>query len=159
MDYCLHLYCYFHDVLADMSSGLLQVFVELRNLHRTSNYVLYWIHGVRLQASNNTGILNPVIANGIRTGKPCGFNKGCSLKFREGSWVWQTPEEGWRTYQPKCCRNNNKDEDNSPKTLNYIHQFRADIWCHWEDSTRVMANRHEWWERIEETFAVSRPWW
>ena len=28
-----------------MSSGLLQVFVELRNLHRTSNYVLYWIHG------------------------------------------------------------------------------------------------------------------
>ena len=28
-----------------MSSGLLQVFVELRNLHRTSNYILYWIHG------------------------------------------------------------------------------------------------------------------
>ena len=27
-----------------MSSGLLQVFVELRNLHRTLNYVLYWIH-------------------------------------------------------------------------------------------------------------------
>ena len=25
-----------------MSSGLLQVFVKLRNLHRTSNYVLYW---------------------------------------------------------------------------------------------------------------------
>ena len=31
-----------------MSSGLLQVFVELRNLHGTSNYVLCWIHGVRL---------------------------------------------------------------------------------------------------------------
>ena len=29
-----------------MSSGLLQVFVELGNLHGTSNYVLYWIHGV-----------------------------------------------------------------------------------------------------------------
>ena len=33
LDYCLHLYCYFHNVLADMSSGLLQVFVKLRNLH------------------------------------------------------------------------------------------------------------------------------
>ena len=27
-----------------MSSGLLQVFVELGNLRGTSNYVLYWIH-------------------------------------------------------------------------------------------------------------------
>ena len=34
---------YIHNVSADMSSGLLQVFVELRNLHGTSNYVLYWI--------------------------------------------------------------------------------------------------------------------
>ena len=42
-DYCLHLY--FHNVSADMLSGL-QVFVELGNLHGTSNYVLYWIHGV-----------------------------------------------------------------------------------------------------------------
>ena len=31
-----------------MSSGLIQVFVELRNLHETSIYVLCWIHGVRL---------------------------------------------------------------------------------------------------------------
>ena len=31
-----------------MSSGLLQVFVELGNLHGTSNYVLYWNHGGRL---------------------------------------------------------------------------------------------------------------
>ena len=30
----------------------------------------------------------------------------------------KTPEEGWRTYRPKRCGNNNKDEDNSPKTLN-----------------------------------------
>ena len=48
------------------------------------------------------------MANGIRTGNPCGFNKGCSSKFCVGSWVWQTPEEG----------NNNEDEDKSPKTLN-----------------------------------------
>ena len=35
-DYFLHLYCYFQNVLADMSSGLLQVFVELgkRNGYR-----------------------------------------------------------------------------------------------------------------------------
>ena len=37
-------------------------------------------------------------------------------KFR-GSRVRQTHEEGRRTYQPKRCENNNKDEDNSPKTL------------------------------------------
>ena len=61
------------------------------------------------------------MANGIRTGDPCGFNKGRSLKFREGSQAWQTPEEGWRTYWPKR-ENNNKDEDNSPETLNPIYQ-------------------------------------
>ena len=36
-----------------------------------------------------------------------------------GSRVQQeTPEEGWRTYQPNCCEYNNKDEDNSLKILN-----------------------------------------
>ena len=58
------------------------------------------------------------MANGIRTGDPRGFNKRCNLKFWEGSRVRQTPEEGQRTYRPKHCGNNNKDEDNSPKTLN-----------------------------------------
>ena len=58
------------------------------------------------------------MANGIRTGDPRGFNKGRSSKFRECSRVRKTPEEGWRTYQPKRCGNNNKDEGNSPKTLN-----------------------------------------
>ena len=58
------------------------------------------------------------MANGIRTGDPHEFNKGRSSKFHEGSRVWQTPEEGWRIYRPKRCGNNNKDEDNSPKTLN-----------------------------------------
>ena len=54
--------------------------------------------------------------NRIRTGDPRGFNKGRSSKFREGSRVRQTPEEGRRTYCPKRCENNNKDEDSSPKT-------------------------------------------
>ena len=58
------------------------------------------------------------MANGIRTGDPRVFNKERSSKFREGSGVRQTHEEGWRTYRPKPCGNNNKDEDNSPKTLN-----------------------------------------
>ena len=49
-------------------------------------------------------------------------NKGRSLKFREGSQVRQTPEEGRWTYQPKRCGNNNKDEDISPKTLNDKNQ-------------------------------------
>ena len=58
------------------------------------------------------------MADGIRTGDHRGFNKGCSSKFREGSRVQQTPEEGRRTYRPKRWGNNNKDEDNSLKTLN-----------------------------------------
>ena len=58
------------------------------------------------------------MADGIRTGDPHGFNKGRSLKFCEGSRVRQLPEEGWRTYWPKHYGNNNKDEDNSPNTLN-----------------------------------------
>ena len=62
------------------------------------------------------------MANGIRTGDPCGFNKGRSSKFHEGSRVRQTPEEGRRTYRPKRCGNNNKDEDNSPKNLNDKNQ-------------------------------------
>ena len=59
------------------------------------------------------------MANRIRTGDSRGFNKGHSLKIRVGSpRVQQTPDEGRRTYRPKCCGNNNKDEDNSLKTLN-----------------------------------------
>ena len=49
---------------------------------------------------------------------PRGFNKGRSSKFHVGSRVRQTPEEGRRTYWPKRSGNNNKDEDNTPKTLN-----------------------------------------
>ena len=58
------------------------------------------------------------MANGIRTGDPRGFNKGRSSKFRVGSRVRQTPEEGRGTYQPKRCGNDNKDEDNSQIILN-----------------------------------------
>ena len=36
LDYCLQLYCYIHDISADVSSGLLQVFlVELESLRET----------------------------------------------------------------------------------------------------------------------------
>ena len=58
------------------------------------------------------------MVNRIKTGNPCEFNKGRCLKFCEGSQMRQTPEEGRGTYRPKCCGNNNKDEDNSPKTFN-----------------------------------------
>ena len=33
----IHFYCYFHNVSADMSSDLLQVIVELGNLHSVAN--------------------------------------------------------------------------------------------------------------------------
>ena len=36
----------------------------------------------------------------------------------------QTPEEGRRTYQPKHCGNNNKNEDYSPKTLNDKNHYK-----------------------------------
>ena len=62
------------------------------------------------------------MANGIRTDDPRGFNKGRSSKFREGSRVRQTPEEGQRTSRPKRCGNNTKDEDNSLKTPNDKNQ-------------------------------------
>ena len=72
----------------------------------------------RRQSSGGCRFNPHYMANGIRTGHPRGFNKGRCLKFHEGSRVLQTPEEGRRTYRPKRCGNNNKDEDNRPKTLN-----------------------------------------
>ena len=58
------------------------------------------------------------MANRIGTGDPRGINKGHSSKFHEGSQVQQIPEESRTTYRPKHCGNNDKDADNSPKTLN-----------------------------------------
>ena len=58
------------------------------------------------------------MTKGIRTSDPRGFNKGSSSKFHVGSRVQQTPEEGRRTYRPKRCGNNKKDEDNNLKSLN-----------------------------------------
>ena len=58
------------------------------------------------------------MAYGIRTGNAHDFNKWRSLKFREGYWVPQTPEECRRTSRSKRSENINKDEDNSLKTLN-----------------------------------------
>ena len=55
------------------------------------------------------------MANGIRTGDPCRFNKGRNSKFCEGCRVRQTPEEGQRTYWLKCCETNNTDKDNNDK--------------------------------------------
>ena len=63
------------------------------------------------------------MTNGSKTDNPRRFNKGRSSKFREGSRVRQTPEEGWRTYRPKRCGNNNKDKDNSPKIHNDKNYF------------------------------------
>ena len=58
------------------------------------------------------------MAHEIRKFDPYGFDKGHSSKFCVGFRVQQTPKEGQRTYQSKHYRNKNKDEDNSPKTLN-----------------------------------------
>ena len=71
------------------------------------------------------------MANGIRTSDPREFNKGRSSKFREGFRVRQTPEEGRGTYQLKRCGNNNKDEDNSLKTL-YDKNHQASSQKFWQ---------------------------
>ena len=58
------------------------------------------------------------MVNRIGTVYPCGSNKGFSLGFYVDSWVWhETPEEGQRTYQLKCCDYKSKDEVNSPNIL------------------------------------------
>ena len=41
--------------------------------------------------------------------------------------ICETPEEGRRTYRLKRCGNNNKDEDNTPKTLNDKNQKESNI--------------------------------
>ena len=47
-----------------------------------------------------------------------GLDKGFSPRFCVDSRVWhETPEEGWRTYQPKSCEYNDKDNVNS---LNFL---------------------------------------
>ena len=53
-----------------------------------------------------------VMVNGIRASDPRGLNKGRGSKFRVGFRVRQTPEEGRRTYRPKRCEYNNKNEEN-----------------------------------------------
>ena len=59
------------------------------------------------------------MVNGIRASDSRGFNKGRDSKFHVGFRVRQeAPEEGRRTYRPKYFEYNNKNEDNSPKTLN-----------------------------------------
>ena len=73
----------------------------------------------------------------------CGFNRGCGSKFHVGYWVQQTPEEGWRTYQPKHCGNNDKDEDNSPKTLddkNIISGFTIVLQHCWTLKTLLLLS-------------------
>ena len=91
-DYCLHLYCYFHNVSADMSSGLLQVFVELGNLHRTSNYVLYWIHGVACSDSvshNRVLVLSiPVLLLACSQDWICNLQMIVSLEEYRNTCIW-----------------------------------------------------------------------
>ena len=57
--------------------------------------------------------------NRIRSIYPCVLKKEFSPKFCVYIRVRQEkPEEGRRTHQPKRRKSKNKDEDNSPNTLN-----------------------------------------
>ena len=60
------------------------------------------------------------MVNGIRPNvtPTRGLIKRYGSKFRVGSWFQHTtPEDGQRTHRAKHYKYNNKDEDNSPKTL------------------------------------------
>ena len=89
-----------------MSSGLLQIFVE---------------HIRKEKASNNTGILNTCTRLWLTESEQVTLVVSIKDVVRS-SRVQQTLEEGRRTYRPKRCGNDNKDEDNSPKTLNDKNQ-------------------------------------
>ena len=76
----------------------------------------------------------------------------CLSKFRECFRVRQTPEEGRRTYRPKCWGNNNKDEDNSPKTLNdKNHQASSKKYI---DKHLKKAGGHIGWNVVEITIKM-----
>ncbi len=67
------------------------------------------------------------MVSGIRASVSRGLNKGRGSKFRVGSRVGKTPEEGRRIYRPKRCEYNNKDEDNNPKTLKDKVLYRSSL--------------------------------
>ena len=74
------------------------------------------------------------MVDGIRTISPGKLNKVFGSNFRIDTRVQQeTPEEGRRMNRSKRCVYSNKDEDNSPYTLNdenyqaSSHTFRRRI--------------------------------
>ena len=59
------------------------------------------------------------MVNGIGTIYLCDFDKRFGSKFRVGFRIQhETPEEGRRTYRPKRCEYNKKENDDSTNTLN-----------------------------------------
>ena len=59
------------------------------------------------------------MVNGIRANDHRGLNKRRASKFCVGYRARKkTTDKGRRTHWPKSCEYNNKDKDNSPKTLN-----------------------------------------
>ena len=63
------------------------------------------------------------MVNRIGTVYPCGSKKEFSSRFCVDSQICHgTPEEGRRTYQPKSCYYNYKDEDDSPNILSNNNQ-------------------------------------
>ena len=123
--------------------------------------------------------LVPALMESEQATPPRGFNKGRSSKFHVGSWVQQTPEEGWRTYRLKRCENDNKNEDNSPKSLNdknhqalsqklrtYVLQVltkpsccrsnhKSFLWKKWRCSWSQYSN-----QIVQEIlFRLHEPWW
>ena len=111
-DHCLYLYCYFHNVAVDMASGLLQVLVELF-IEFTRVACSYSVSHNRVQV-----LSIPVLLLACSQDWTCNLQMIVYGTNANKCYAMCPAEEGRRTYRPKRCGNNNKNEDNSPKTLN-----------------------------------------
>ena len=86
------LYSYFHNVSANMSSDLLQVFIEIGNLHETSNYVLHWIYEVVCSDSVSYNRVQVIIIPVLLLACTQDWNYNLLRSFRETTPITVTLE-------------------------------------------------------------------
>ena len=85
-----------------------------------------------------------------------GFNKGRSLKFREGSRVRQTPEEGQRTYRPKDnCPKILHDKNHQASSQKFRHKYIY-IYIYINIHTYILSSIDRLFRSIRKLFSVAR---
>ena len=80
LEYCFHFHCYTHNVSADISFGLLQVFhVELESLHRPLNEPFIQSMGLHSSNSINYDRLKVLSYTGGNTPQDTNYTATCLL--------------------------------------------------------------------------------